>query len=61
EALSVFRVHEGSTTVKNQLASFEEDHAVRRRYMGTGLVEQFAHKLRYLVRRRRLLASRAKG
>lgn len=61
EALSVFRVHEGSTTVKNQLASFEEDHAVRRRYMGTGLVEQFAHKLRYLVRRRRLLASLAKG
>lgn len=61
EALAVFRVHDGSTTVKNQLASFEEDHAVRRRYMGTGLAERVMHGLRYRVRRRRLLSSLAQG
>lgn len=60
EALSVFRVHAGSTTVKNQLASFEEDHAVRLRYAGRSWPEQFMHAARYRVRRRRLLVQLAK-
>lgn len=60
EALSVFRVHAGSTTVKNQLASFEEDHAVRLRYAGSSWSERAMHAARYQVRRRRLLAQLAK-
>lgn len=61
EAFSVFRVHAGSTTVKNRLASFEEDHAVRLRYAGRSWREQFMHAARYRVRRRRLLAQLAEG
>lgn len=61
EAFSVFRVHAGSTTVKNRLASFEEDHAVRLRYAGRSWREQFMHAARYRVRRRRLLAQLALG
>lgn len=61
EALSVFRVHAGSTTVKNQLASFEEDHAVRLRFAGRGWSERLMHAARYQVRRRRLLTQLAQG
>ncbi|MBL8279698.1 MAG: glycosyltransferase [Pelomonas sp.] len=61
EAFSVFRVHAGSTTVKNQLASFEEDHAVRLRYAGHGWTERLMHAARYRVRRRRLLAQLERG
>lgn len=59
EAFSVFRVHAGSTTVKNRLASFEEDHAVRLSYAGRSWREQLMHAARYRVRRRRLLAQLA--
>lgn len=55
EALSVFRRHEGSATQKNRLASFEEDHRVRMQYAETGFVDRAAHRLRYLVRKRRLM------
>lgn len=61
EALSVFRVHAGSTTVKNQLASFEEDHAVRLRFAGSSWAERLMHAMRYRVRRRRLLTQLARG
>jgi len=61
EALSVFRVHAGSTTVKNQLASFEEDHAVRLDFVGRSWAERLMHAMRYSVRRRRLLAQLARG
>ena len=61
EALSVFRVHAGSTTVKNQLASFEEDHAVRLQFAGPSWGERLMHAMRYRVRRRRLLAQLARG
>lgn len=54
EALSVFRRHGGSTTESNRLASFDEDHAVRRRYLDGNLFEQLGHEARYLVRRHRL-------
>lgn len=54
EVLSVFRRHGGSTTERNRLASFDEDHAVRRRYLDSNLLERFAHEARYQVRRHRL-------
>ena len=56
EVLAVFRRHEGSTTQRNRLASFEEDHRVRMSFAGTEMVSRQMHRLRYLVRRRRLLA-----
>ncbi len=59
EALAVFRIHPGSTTVKNRLASFEEDHAVRLSFAGRSWREQLMHAARYHVRRRRLLAQMA--
>lgn len=55
EALSVFRRHEGSATEKNRLSSFEEDHQVRMQYAHTGLIDRSMHRLRYLVRKRRLI------
>lgn len=61
EAFSAFRVHAGSTTVKNRLASFEEDHAVRLSYAGSSWGEQLLHAARYRVRRRRLMAQLAQG
>lgn len=61
EAFSVFRVHAGSTTVKNQLASFEEDHAVRLRFAGRSWRKRLMHAARYQVRRRRLMAQLALG
>lgn len=61
EAFSVFRVHAGSTTVKNRLASFEEDHAVRLRFAGRSWGEQLMHAARYRVRRRRLMAQLTQG
>jgi len=54
EALSVFRRHDGSTTERNRLGSFDEDHAVRRKYLGNGFLERLEHEARYQVRRRRL-------
>ena len=56
EALSVFRRHGGSTTEKNRLASFDEDHAVRLKYLDANSFDKLGHALRYQVRRRRLLA-----
>lgn len=56
DALSVFRRHEGSTTEKNRLGSFDEDYAVRRQYLGGNWVAHCEHALRYQVRRQRLLA-----
>lgn len=61
EAFSVFRVHAGSTTVKNRLASFEEDHAVRLSFAGESWREQLMHAARYRVRRRRLMAQLAQS
>lgn len=57
EAFAVFRVHAGSTTVKNRVASFEEDHQVRLRYAGRSPGEQLMHAARYAVRKRRLRAA----
>lgn len=54
EALSVFRVHAGSTTVKNRMASFEEDHRVRLQYASGAPLERLMHAARYFVRKRRL-------
>lgn len=54
EALSVFRRHDGSTTERNRVGSFDEDHAVRRKYLGNGLLERLEHEARYQIRRRRL-------
>jgi len=59
EALSVFRVHAGSTTVKNRMASFEEDHQVRLRFAGHSPIENLMHAARYYVRKRRLKAALA--
>lgn len=61
EAFSVFRRHDGSTTQRNRLRSFEEDHAVRLRHIGPGRLARLPHQLRYLVRRRRLLAALGEG
>ena len=61
EAFSVFRVHEGSTTQKNRLGSFEEDHQVRLAYAGHSLQERALHAARYWVRKRRLLAQLAQA
>ena len=55
EALTVFRVHAGSTTVKNRMASFEEDHRVRLEYASHAPWERFMHAARYGVRKRRLM------
>lgn len=55
EILSVFRRHDGSTTEKNRLASFDEDYAVRCRYLGGNWLARYEHALRYQVRRQRLL------
>lgn len=57
EVFSVFRRHEESTTEKNRLGSFDEDHQVRRHYLPSGSVIRAKHELRYWVRRRRLLRS----
>lgn len=59
EALSVFRRHEGSTTERNRLGSFDEDYAVRRRYLEGEKLLQLEHRLRYWVRRRRLVRALA--
>ena len=55
EALAVFRVHAGSTTVKNRMASFEEDHRVRLQYASRAPFERLMHAARYGVRKRRLM------
>ena len=59
EAFSVFRRHGGSTTQKNRLASFEEDHQVRLQYAGSNPVDRMMHLARYHIRKRRLLAQLA--
>lgn len=59
EAFSVFRRHEGSTTQKNRLASFEEDHQVRLQYATGNPVDRLMHLARYQVRKRRLLGQLA--
>lgn len=59
EALSVFRRHDGSTTERNRLGSFDEDYSVRRRYLGASLPLRLEHYLRYQVRRKRLIRSLA--
>jgi glycosyltransferase involved in cell wall biosynthesis len=63
EFLSVFRVHAGSATYANRMASFLEDHAVRKRYLSANPFTQLNHALRHLKRRReltRFLASKAR-
>jgi hypothetical protein len=53
--LAAFRWHPGSTTSANRMASFEEDHQVRLRYVSAAPLERLVHALRYQVRKRRLL------
>lgn len=55
EFLSVFRRHAESTTYANRLASFDEDHQVRRRYTRGMPWVQFSQAIRHALRRRRLL------
>lgn len=55
EALAVFRVHDGSTTHANRLASFEEDHRVRLSHAPGHPLDMLMHRARYHVRRRRIL------
>jgi glycosyltransferase involved in cell wall biosynthesis len=59
EAFSVFRRHADSTTEKNRLGSFDEDHAVRQQHLsasGASILERSVHQLRHHVRRHRLKA-----
>jgi glycosyltransferase involved in cell wall biosynthesis len=56
EALAVFRRHDGSTTQRNRLASFEEDHRVRLEHATRDPIQRLMHTARYLVRKRRLMA-----
>ncbi len=48
--MSAFRRHAGSTSTANALAAFEEDHAVRMRYI-TGLPQRNYHDLVHAWRR----------
>lgn len=61
EALAVFRRHDESTTQKNRLASFEEDHKVRLLYAGKSTSSRTMHFFRYLIRKHRLLAQLNEG
>ena len=54
EFLSVFRAHDASATYANRMASFMEDHVVRKRYLPSNPIVQLNHALRYLKRRREL-------
>lgn len=54
DALSVFRRHDGSTTEKNRLGSFDEDYSVRCRYIEHMPIAKIEHFLRYHFRRFRL-------
>lgn len=55
EYLAVFRRHAGSTTGANQLASFEDDYAVRMKFAGHSIWDRAYHRAHYYARRRRLL------
>lgn len=55
EAFAVFRRHEGSTTERNRLGSFDEDYVVRKRYASTKPWVWLEHAARYRVRRSRLV------
>jgi glycosyltransferase involved in cell wall biosynthesis len=52
--LAAFREHDGSLSSTNRQAAMDEDYEVRRRYCGSNPFSLIEHKLRYLVRCRRL-------
>ena len=54
EHLAVFRWHPGSLTSSNRMASLEDDHAVRMRYVAQTPWSLVYHWVHYLVRCRRL-------
>ena len=54
EALAAFRQHPGSLSSSNRLAAFLEDHEVRMRHVGPGLLDRLEHRARFMVRRARM-------
>ncbi|MGU5767036.1 glycosyltransferase [Aeromonas allosaccharophila] len=54
DALSVFRRHDGSTTERNRLGSFDEDYGVRCRYIQHMPISRIEHLIRYHIRRLKL-------
>lgn len=54
DALSVFRRHDGSTTERNRLGSFDEDYCVRCRYIQHMPISRIEHLIRYHIRRFKL-------
>lgn len=57
EYLAVFRVHPGSLSSANRLAAFEDDYAVRKRYLGSSPLARVMHFGRYRYRKFKLLES----
>jgi glycosyltransferase involved in cell wall biosynthesis len=52
--LAAFREHAGSLSSSNRLAAMEEDYKVRILHTGINPLNMLEHKLRYVVRRRRI-------
>ncbi|HJW57786.1 MAG TPA: glycosyltransferase family 2 protein [Burkholderiaceae bacterium] len=59
QALTAFRVHQGSTSTLNHLAALEEDFRVRLMHAGANPLVRSMHFARYLVRRQRALQAGA--
>lgn len=59
EALAAFREHAGSLSTSNRIAAMEEDFRVRLTHSGWNPVALAMHYARFLMRRRRALASGA--
>lgn len=57
EALAAFRKHAGSLSLRNRLAAMKENFRVRLGHSGWSPVALAMHYARFLVRRRRALAS----
>jgi glycosyltransferase involved in cell wall biosynthesis len=55
EPLAAFREHPGSTSTANPLPGFREDFQIRMQHAGGSPLAWLHHRLRYLVRYRRLL------
>ena len=60
EHLAVFRAHSASLSTANKMASFEDDFAVRMKYVDRTVLSQAYHRAHYFVRRRRLNATLGK-
>ena len=58
--LAVFRAHSASLSTANKMASFEDDYAVRMKYVNRTVLSQAYHRAHYFVRRRRLNAALGK-